>query len=230
MPARRLLCPRITSCAWLTLAWTIAPAFAQDVPDFSGVWVGAPGAGGGMRGRPMVTPEAQQVMDAYDLFSQDPAYECSPSSLMRAWANPTPIGIEQQEDVVFIRYEFMDTVRPVYIDGRPLPEDPEPNVVGHSIGHYEDSTLVIESAGFSESYISPVNLGIPQTETLTTMERLTLSDDGQSFRHELTHEDPAVFTAPWTIVRTLFRRDDLTLMEYGCVLEDAGYEDFGMRE
>ncbi len=202
----------------------------DDVPNFSGVWTRTGGGGGGMGARAQVTAEAQVVMDAYDLFTQDPAYECSPSSLMRGWANPTPIEIEQRDDVVFIRFEFMDVERPVYVDGRALPENPEPNVVGHSIGRYEGSTLIIESAGFSESYVSPVQLGIPQTETLRTTERLTLSEDGQSFHHELTHEDPATFTAPWTMARTFGRRGDLTLLEYGCVLEDAGYEDYETRE
>jgi len=201
----------------------------SDIPDLSGVWIGGGGGRGGPRGRGgrggmQPTVEAQRLMDAYDLLVDDPGYECSPASISRAWANPTPTEIEQQEDRVILRHEYMDVVRTIYLDARDQPTDRPPNVVGHSIGRYEGSTLVIESSGFSPSVISTVN-GLPQTETLRTVERLTLSDDGQTLRHELTHEDPATLRAPWTTTRTLRRAPELTLLPFDCVLEHAGYEE-----
>ena len=217
---------RLTVCIFFSLCspWSIAQ---PDLPDFAGVWVpAAPGGGGGgpgQRMRPQVTPEAQQIMDAYDLLVDDPAYECSPASISRAFANPTPTEIEQHVDRVVIRHEYMDVVRTVYVDGRQHPENTTPGVLGHSVGHYDDSTLVIESAGFSPSVISTVT-GLPQTESLRTTERLTLSEDGAAFRYELTHEDPATFTQPWTLIRRFRRAPDMTLLEFACVLEDAGYE------
>ena len=178
------------------------------------------GAGG-----PRLLLAAQWAMDAYDLLVDDPAYECSPSSLSRTWANPTPMEIEQQEDRVILRHEFMDVVRTIYVDGRDLAADVPLNVVGHSIGRYEGSTLVIETRSFSPSVISTVS-GLPQTPTLQTVERLTLSDDGQTFQHELTHEDPATLTAPWTSRRAYRRAPGLApLLAFDCVLEDAGYEE-----
>ena len=210
----------------------------DDIPDFDGVWVGAGGGGGrggaagrggrggpggrGGRGGPQPTAQAERAIESYDLLLDDPAYECSPASISRAWANPTPTEIEQREDRVILRHEYMDVVRTVYLDGRELPVDAEPNVVGHSVGRYEGSALVIESTGFSPSVISTVS-GLPQTETLRTVERLTLSGDGQTFQHELTHEDPATLIAPWTSTRTLRRAPELTLLAFDCVLEDADY-------
>ncbi len=224
------------------------PGGADDIPDFNGVWLaggggapqggmGAPGgmgppggmgATGGMgapggRTRAQVTREAQRVMDDYDLLVDDPAYVCSASSISRAWGNPTPTELEQHADRVILRHEYMDVERIIYIDGRDHPADAEPNVFGNSIGWYEGSTLVIDTVGFSPSVISTVS-GIPQTETLHAVERLTLSDDGQTFRRELMYEDPATFTAPWTSSRTYQRRPDITMLPWDCVLEDAGYE------
>ena len=227
----------------LALSVLYAPSLiaADDVPDFSGVWIGggrgggppgggmapggmAPGGGGfGQRAQPQVTPQAQEIMDDYDLLVDDPVYECSPSSIFRAWANPTPSEIEQQGDRVILRNEFMDVVRTVFLDGRERPADEPARVLGHSTGRYEGETLVIETTGFASSTLHFIT-GIPQTETLRATERLTLSEDGQRITMEQTYEDPATFTAPWTSTRTLVRRPDLTLLEFGCVLEDAGYE------
>ena len=89
---------------------------------------------------------------------------------------------------------------------------------------YEGSTLVIDTIGFTRSVISPVS-GLPQTETLHAVERLTLSDDGQTFSHDLMFEDPVTLTVPWvTTGRVYQRRPDMTLLPWDCVLEDAGYE------
>jgi len=211
---------------------------ADDIPDFNGVWLAGGGGGGGMgamgaqggmgapggRGRPQPTAEAQRLMDEYDLLVDDPAYWCSPSSISRAWGNPTPSEIEQHEDRVILRHEYMDVERIIYIDGRDHPADAEPNVVGNSIGWYEGRTLVIDSVGFSPSVISTVS-GLPQTETLHVLERLTLSEDGQTLVRELTYDDPATLVAPWvTGGRTYQRRPDITMLPWDCVLEDAGYE------
>ncbi len=212
---------------------------ADGIPNFNGVWIagggGAPqggmGAQGGMgmgapggRSRPQPTASAQRAMDAYDLLVDDPAYVCSAASISRAWGNPTPTEIEQHEDRVILRHEYMDVERIIYIDGRDHPADAEPNVVGNSIGWYEGSTLVIDSVGFTPSVISTVS-GLPQTETLHAVERLTLSEDGQTFSRDLMFEDPATLTAPWvTTGRTYQRRPDITLLPWDCVLEDAGYE------
>ena len=218
-----------TGRTFISLAVLLAaPAVfaADDVPNFSGIWIGAGmGGGGGMRARPQVTPKAQQVMDEFDFLVDDPGYVCSPSSLSRAWANPTPSEIEQHDDRVVLRHEFMDVVRTIYLDGRARPEDVASNVVGYSTGHYDGASLVAETDGFSPSYISTVS-GIPQTTSLSAVERMTLSDDGQTMQVELTFTDPATFRVPWTITRTYRRAPDLELLEFGCVLEDAGYEGF----
>ena len=118
----------------------------------------------------------------------------------------------------------MDGLRTVYLDGRSNPPDASREVLGHSVGRYEGSTLIIETTGFTSSYIGAVT-GTPQTETLRTVERLTLSPDGQRFRLEIRHEDPATFTAPWTPTRDVVLTD-IERLSWDCVLEDAGYADF----
>ncbi len=174
--------------------------------------------------QPQLTAAALQIRDRYDLFVDDPGYLCSPSSINRVWSNPVPIEIEQHADRVILRYEYMDAVRTVYLDGRSQSADRPPEVLGHSVGRFEGSTLVIESTGFTFGYIGTVS-GTPQTETLSTVERLTMTEDGQLFRLNIAHEDSATFTTPWISTRDFARRTDLERLEWDCVLEDAGYEE-----
>ncbi len=201
--------------AFAALLCMIQPGYAEgDVPDFDGIWISAAGPGGGgvqarpggqgmpgaQRGRggrmrPQVTAGAQRAIDSYDLLVDDPAYECSPASIWRAWANPTPTAIEQLDDRVILRHEYMDAVRTVYLDGRDHPADLRPGVLGHSIGWYEGNTLVIDTTGFSPSVLLTQN-GLPQTGTLHVIERLSLGEDGQTLQLELTSEDPATFKVP----------------------------------
>ncbi len=234
---------RIVTLVVLLVAWDLGATqdgrvdeTAESVlavrSDFNGVWLSAPGAAGGeqfaeMAGPepPQLTSEALRIREEYDLFVDDPAYRCSPSSINRVWSNPVPIEIEQQADRVILRYEYMDGVRTVYLDGRSQPADAPPQVLGHSVGRYEGSTLIIESTGFTSSYIGSIS-GTPQTETLSTIERLTLTEDGQIFRLELSQADPATFTTPWLSTRDFARRTDLERLEWACVLEDADYEEF----
>ncbi len=220
--------------AFCTCVFVCITAQAQNEagtpPDFNGVWLAAPGTIGGIEFAemgasvpPHLTPEALQTREAYDLFTDDPAYNCSPASVTRVWSNPVPIEIEQLPDRVILRYEYMDGVRTVFLDRQSQAPNAPPEVLGHSIGRYEGSTLIIETAGFSASYIGAIT-GTPQTETLRTIERLTLAEGGQRFHLEIRHEDPATFMEPWIPTRD-FVLTDLDRLEWDCVLEDAGYED-----
>ena len=235
---------RIVAFAMFVATWNLSAAqdgrvgdAAEDItaaaPDLDGVWLAAPGTIAAptqaveMVGPelPQLTAEGLRIREEYDLFVDDPGYLCSPSSINRVWSNPVPIEIEQHPDRVILRYEYMDAVRTVYLDGRSQPVDRPPEVLGHSVGRYEGSTLIIESTGFTFGYIGTVS-GTPQTETLSTVERLTLSDDGQRFRLDIFHVDPATFTTPWISTRDFARRTDLERLVWDCVLEDAGYEEF----
>ena len=72
---------------------------------------------------------------------------------------------------------------------------------GDSRGHWEDDTLVIETTNFS-----PKHRFRGSTGTLKLTERYTRVD-ADSMTYDVTVEDPAVWTAPWTIRQDLKRQD-----------------------
>jgi hypothetical protein len=76
-------------------------------------------------------------------------------------------------------------LRRIYTDGRPHPDDPDPSFHGHSIGHWEGQTLVVDTiAVLPQAYLA-VNeaVGVPNNGDMHIVERfhllnaVTLADD-----------------------------------------------------
>jgi hypothetical protein len=86
--------------------------------------------------------------------------------------------------------------RVIYTDGRPhpKPEDLRPTFLGHSVGHWEGDTLVVDTVGFNEK-IWPMG-SYPTTDKLHMIERFSRPSLG-SLAYELTIDDPGAYTAPW---------------------------------
>ena len=216
---RRVLIP-------VAILWCSALPAADGVPDLSGIWIGSRDGGQERDTRtPDYTAAGRQILEGYDLFVDDPGYSCSPASISRLWDNPTPTEIVQYDDRVVLIHEYLDFERSIPLDQESHASGLPARQVGHSIGRYEGSTLIIDTIGYSSGYISTIT-GIPQTESLHTVERLTLSSDGNSFVLEITNDDPVAFASPWVTTRTYVHRLGLTRLPFDCVLEDASYEEF----
>ncbi len=67
-------------------------------------------------------------------------------------------------------------MRRIYTDGRPHPPDPDPSFHGHSVGHWEGGTLVIDTiAVLPQAYLA-VNeaVGVPNNGDMHIVERMHL--------------------------------------------------------
>jgi hypothetical protein len=90
-----------------------------------------------------------------------------------------------------------------------------PTWEGHSIGHWEGDTLVIDTSGYNDkSWLSLT--GIPHTEKLHTVEYIRRPDFGH-IEVEIVMEDSEAFTGPWrrTFTATLASADE-EIMEFIC--------------
>ena len=72
-------------------------------------------------------------------------------------------------------FETAPTYRRVYLDGRVHPKDLNPSWMGHSIGRWQEDTLVIDTVGFNDK--SWIGLS-PHTEMLHVTERYRRPDRG----------------------------------------------------
>ena len=171
-----------------------APRTPDGKPDFSGLW------------QPEVNPYRFDVIQdlkdeaifrpaAEAIFTErvknfhrdDPVTNCLPAGPLEMLS--AMYRIVQSPTVVALLYESgTGRYRQIYIDGRKLPENPNPTWLGYSVGHWEGDTLVIESAGFNDrTWLD--RAGHPHSENLRVTERLRRVDFGH-MQYQITFDDP----------------------------------------
>jgi hypothetical protein len=198
-----------------------APKTADGKPDLSGVWEVKPGYTGNIAKdlKPGEVPfqpwaEALYKHRMETQGKEDPQAYCVLSGVPREHVVPYPFKILHTNGMVVILYEALHSYRQIYMDGRPLPKDPNPQWMGYSIGHWEDDTLVVQSSGFVENNWLD-NGGHPGTESLRLTERFHRRDFGH-IDLQMTIDDPKAYTKPWKVNLEFTANPDTDLIEYVC--------------
>src|SRR5580658_1401464 len=198
------------------------PRAADGKPDLSGIWqAGRAGQYGYdynvAQNLPAgsVTPWAESIRKqrVQDFRKDSPLAQCRPVSI--PFLNFRGLSrIVQTPGLIVILYESPNSPhRTIFTDGRDLPKEMNPKWLGYSVGHWEQDTLVVASAGFNDQGWLDVG-GLPQTESL----RLTERSHRRHFGHlerEVTFDDPKTFAKPFTL------RMDKTLTPDTEILEDV---------
>jgi hypothetical protein len=98
-------------------------------------------------------------------------------------------------------------LRRIYTDGRPHPADPDPSFHGHSIGHWEGGTLVVDTVGIlPEAYIAPSEaVGLPNNGDMHIVEHLHLAG-ADKLEDDLEITAPHVLTKTWKTSRFMVRQ------------------------
>ena len=147
---------------------------------------------------------ARRLFDARVLTRQEPYTRCKPSSGARQVA--TAYGTQFIEVPELQRFYIIETggahsFRTVFMDGKPHPANLSTSSRGHSIGHWEGDTLVVDTIGFNEN-VWIDNLGMPTTDKLHTIEKFTRINYG-TLHYVITIDDPGAYTRPWSAGWTL---------------------------
>jgi len=142
---------------------------------------------------------------------------CVPDGLPRILSNPYPFQIIETPGQVTFIYELNHVIRPIKLDVEQADADTLeifPYYMGHSVGHWEGDTLVIESAGFNERTWLDAT-GKPSSWQKTTVERVRKMDE-DTLEVQITVNDPMYLTEPITATYLFDKRDDLRLQDYNC--------------
>jgi hypothetical protein len=131
----------------------------------------------------------------------DPHARCQPAGGVRFLTAPNGMEFIQQPEhnrIIMIDGENRDWKRIAMEPGRQHPPADElnPSYFGDSIGWWEGDTLVVDTVGFNEKFWSFRN-GMPHTKFLHLTERFTRIDMNR-IRYEVTVDDKAAYTKPWT--------------------------------
>lgn len=98
-------------------------------------------------------------------------------------------------------------LRRIYTDGRPHPDNPDPTFHGHSIGHWEGKTLVVDTLGVvPQAYLAVSEaVGLPNNGDIRIVERIHL-EGPDILQDDLEITDPRLLTRPWKTTRVYFRQ------------------------
>jgi hypothetical protein len=98
-------------------------------------------------------------------------------------------------------------LRRIYTDGRPHPDTPDPTFHGHSIGHWEGDTLVVDTVDILPQAPLAISeaVGVPNDGDMRVTERIHLAE--KDILHvELEITAPKILTKPWKTTRIFFRQ------------------------
>lgn len=204
------------------------PKAADGKPDLSGVWESAPEyfydlANDLKPGDVVMLPWARTLQaerEGKD-HQDDPLSECMPPGVPRInMSTPTAphvFKIVQTPKLVVLLYETSanSTFRQVFLDGRPLPTDPQPTWLGYSIGHWEGDALIVETTGFNGRSWVDTAKGHPQTDAARVIERFSRPDFGH-LQIAITIDDPKAYAKPWTAKVPVHLLPDSDLIETYC--------------
>jgi hypothetical protein len=127
----------------------------------------------------------------------EPYTRCKPSGGPRKFMVQVEfLDNPDMTDIYVVNHTSPSTYQVIYMDGRPHPKDLSPSYYGHSVGHWEGDTLVVDTVGFNERFWID-RQGIPHTERMHLIERFTRTDYN-NIRIDLTFDDPGAYTRPWT--------------------------------
>src|ERR1700691_182875 len=134
-----------------------APRLANGRVDFAGVW--RPGdifliediSLGLKKGDTIaLTPAAEEIMKRH-LSNDDQETNSMPTGVPGQAPYPWKI-VESPPYIYFLFEGNIHSYRQIFMDGRKHPADPNPTWYGHSIGHWEKDTLVIDTVGFNDIF------------------------------------------------------------------------------
>lgn len=215
--------PRATAAEWAAIA---------NLPDFSGVWDfdGRDQIRQAENNIPPWNPKVAAQMAILTKKENDGFPElilkgCFPHG-MPSWMLITHNAMEillTPGRVTMLGEVDGNRMRRIYTDGRPHPEDPDLSFHGHSIGHWEGDTLVVDTVGIVPQALiaTTEGVGAPNNGDMHIVERLRLVDP-DTLHDEMEIIAPKVLTKPWKTTRIFHRtRSKLAdIVEGQCVRGD----------
>jgi len=164
-------------------------------------------------------PWAKLKMEETNGIADDTGAVCLASGILRVPGTPYSgnFYILPMRDRVIMAYALIATsrVRRIYLD-RPHPANVAPSWNGHSIGHWEGDTLVVDTIGFSDkSWLSPGMT--PHTEETHLTERMRQIEHNGNTYMEITGtvEDRHALTSAYTY-RRYYKKQNQEMGESVC--------------
>ena len=200
-----------------------APRAPDGKPDLSGMWVTAEGlpcpktlqddSGDCLEKSPLsryaadlnsavpgglpFQPWALALVKQRKAHELDPHVRCMPSNFPRMFTLPHITKFLQSHGELALLNEYNAGYRQIFLDGRPLPVDPQPSWYGYSTGRWDGDILIVRTNGFRDDLWMDMT-GTPLTSAATVTERFRRPNFG-TLEIEAMVDDPKAYTRPWSL-------------------------------
>jgi Family of unknown function (DUF6152) len=140
-----------------------------------------------------LTEAGQAAADAFGTYDPEdnPRMRCETTSILFDWTFDGPVNrITQAGDVIRVQYGQLGLERTIHMDLTSHPSDLTPSRAGHSIGHWENDVLVVDTVGFAPGVLSPPVLN---SDRLHVVERFALDPRTMTLSRSYVATDPVYY-------------------------------------
>ena len=141
--------------------------------------------------------EALAKQRSADNSKDDPHARCLPDNPPRPYGLPHMTKAVHTAKLLVLLNEVNAMYRQIFIDGRPLPVDPNPSWNGYSTASWDGDTLVVRTNGFRDGLWLDMG-GSPLTDAATMTERIRRPTYGR-LDVQITVDDRKAYTRAWTV-------------------------------
>ncbi len=153
------------------------------------------------------------------LSADNPEATCvgrpTPSALLSSGSYLLEFEVKPAEKIITMRSEWFNELRTIYMDGRKHPDPSVRFATGHSIGHWEGDTLVVDTANFAD-HRSPYQIGVPSGGQKHVVEKYKLTKDGTHIDVDFMLEDPEYLAKPLLHQRQLIHSPHMKMYPSDC--------------
>lgn len=143
---------------------------------------------------------------AADFKREDtPRFRCETTSILFDWTFDGPVDrITQNKDTIVLEYGQFGLKRTIYMNVTRHANNIKPSRAGHSIGHWENDTLVVDTVGFLPGFL---NTPVRNSDQLHIVERFSLDPNKMALTRNYVAEDPVYLKGQYTGSDTIFVAD-----------------------
>jgi hypothetical protein len=143
---------------------------------------------------------------AADFKREDnPRFRCETTSIIFDWTFDGPVNrITQNKDTIVLEYGQFGLKRTVYMNVAAHANNIKPSRAGHSIGHWEGDTLVVDTMRFPPGFL---NTPVRNSDQLHVVERFSLDPEKLALTRSYVAEDPVYLKGKYTGSDTILVAD-----------------------
>jgi hypothetical protein len=134
-----------------------------------------------------------------------PRFHCQTTSIIFDWTFDGPVDrITQNKDTIVLEYGQFGLKRTIFMNMKAHPNGVKPSRAGHSIGHWEGDTLVVDTVGFLPGFL---NTPVANSDQLHVVEQFVLDPNKMALTRSYTAEDAVYLKGKYTGSDTILVAD-----------------------